>query len=90
MSKLPQRKCTGCKEMKEKNTLLRVVKIKTGEIQIDKTNKADGRGAYVCNNMTCFEKAKKTKGFERSFRTKITPELYDHLKIEIENQKQSQ
>lgn len=48
---------------KDKRMLIRVVKNKEGEISIDLTGKANGRGAYICKDMTCFDKAKKEKGF---------------------------
>lgn len=70
--------------MKDKRTLLRVVKTKEAKVDIDLTNKADGRGAYVCYDRQCLEKAQKSKGFERSFRTKMPADLYDRLKLEID------
>ena len=64
---------------------MRVVKIKdTNEYEIDKTLKADGRGAYVCKTMECFGKAQKSKGFERSFKGKIPQDIYEGLRNEIE------
>ncbi len=78
--KLPLRKCTGCHEMKDKRQMIRVVKTKDGDMFIDKTGKANGRGAYICPSKTCFEKAYNNKGLERSFKTKIPQETYDALK----------
>ena len=65
--KVPMRMCTGCREMKPKKELVRVVKTNAGEIFLDLTGKKSGRGAYVCRNLECFQKARKQKGFERAF-----------------------
>ncbi len=79
MKKLPKRTCIGCNEIKLKKELIRVVKNKEGEISIDKTGKANGRGAYLCDNIECLEKAIKTKRLERNFETQISKEVYDEL-----------
>lgn len=84
--KIPQRMCTGCSEMKPKKELIRVVKNKEGEVSIDLTGKKSGRGAYVCKNQECFEKAFKTKRLEKNLETKIDEELYNSLKSEITNE----
>ena len=81
--KIPQRMCTGCGEMKDKNTLLRVVLTPEGEILLDKKGKVSGRGAYVCKSTECLKKAIKTKRLERNLKTAITQEVYDRLTEEI-------
>ncbi|MGE5629410.1 MAG: RNase P modulator RnpM [Solirubrobacterales bacterium] len=86
VKKVPQRMCTGCMEMKPKKELIRVVKNKEGEISIDLTGKKPGRGAYVCRNAECFEKAFKTKRLEKNLESKISEELYLVLKDEISNE----
>ena len=83
--KVPMRKCIGCKEMKDKRQLLRVVKSCDGVFQLDPTLKQQGRGAYVCNNPKCFESARKNKGFERSFKSRVPQEIYETLKVQMEN-----
>lgn len=83
MKNLPKRTCIGCNEVKLKKELIRVVKNKEGEISIDKTGKANGRGAYICDNIECLEKAIKTKRLERSFETQISNEIYDELRKTI-------
>ncbi len=80
MKKMPQRTCMGCNEKKDKKDLIRVVKNKEGQINIDKTGKMNGRGAYICDNIECLEKAIKTKRIERVFETKIENEIYDKLR----------
>ncbi len=82
--KLPLRKCLGCNEMKPKKELLRVTKNQEGEIKIDLTGKAHGRGAYICQDKQCFEKAKKTKAFNRAFECNVPDEIYEKLMQEID------
>ena len=83
--KTPLRRCVGCYEMKDKRELLRVVKEEGGRIFIDTTGKANGRGAYICKDVACFETARKKGGFARSFKCSVENEIYDKLKEEIEN-----
>ena len=70
----------GCNEKKDKNNLIRIVKNKQDGINIDKTGKQEGRGAYICNNEECLKKAIKSKRLERVFEMKITDEIYNKLK----------
>ncbi len=83
--KIPQRMCLGCQEMKPKKELIRVVKGTDGEISIDLKGKAQGRGAYICRNSECLEKAIKARRFEKSFETKIDDQIYDKLRSELNN-----
>lgn len=83
MKKIPQRTCVGCNTQKNKGDLIRIVINKEGDIFIDKTGRANGRGAYICNNPECLEKVIKSKRLERSFETKISDEIYDDLRNEI-------
>ena len=69
--KIPLRKCTGCGEMKPKKELVRVLKTAELEIVLDKTCRKNGRGAYLCNSLECFQKARKSRGLDRSLQTKI-------------------
>ena len=77
--------CTGCMEMKPKKELIRIVKTPEGEICVDLTGKKSGRGAYVCRNIECFEKAYKAKRLSRNLETQISDEIYDKLKEEVSN-----
>lgn len=70
----------GCNSKKDKKELIRIVKNKQNEISIDKTGKQEGRGAYICNNIDCLEKAIKSKRLERVFEMKITDEIYESLR----------
>ena len=86
--KMPERLCLGCNVSKDKRELIRVVKTKTGEIFLDKTGKANGRGAYICNDAACLEKAIKTKRISRSLAVEIPAEVYDALRQAIQNDEQ--
>ena len=80
--KVPTRKCMVCHEHADKNTLIRIVKTKDGEIFKDDTYKANGRGAYVCSKQECIEKMIKTRALDRTFRTKVPQEIYEKIKSE--------
>lgn len=78
----PQRMCVVCREMKEKDQLVRVVKTKQS-VEIDPTMRASGRGAYVCKSAECIKNAQKRGAFERSFSMKISPEIYSALEAMV-------
>ena len=80
MKSIPQRTCIGCNSQKNKKDLIRIVKNKDGEISIDRTGKANGRGAYICDNVECLEKAIKSKRLEKTFETKISEAIYENLR----------
>lgn len=82
--KIPMRQCTGCREMKPKKELIRVVKSPENEISLDFKGKAQGRGAYVCRDMSCLKKAIKSKALERSLDIKIPEEIYAELTKQME------
>ena len=81
--KIPLRKCTGCNEMKSKKELVRVVKNKDNEISLDLTGKKAGRGAYLCKNVECFNKARKIRGFERAFSCKFPNEVFEQIEKDL-------
>ena len=83
MKNIPKRTCIGCSQIKEKKELIRIVKNKEGNIFVDKTGKANGRGAYLCDNTECLEKAIKTKRLERTFETGIETKIYEDLRGEM-------
>ena len=78
--KIPQRTCIGCKVKKDKKDLIRIVKNKENKITLDRTGKANGRGAYICDNIQCLEKAIKTKALERTFEMNISESIYNELR----------
>lgn len=84
--KIPQRVCVGCGETKNKRDLIRVVKSPEGEISIDKTGKKSGRGAYICNNIECLQKARKERKFEKAFSCKIDNEIYEAMEKELKDE----
>ena len=83
--KVPMRMGTGCGEMFDKRTLVRVVKSPDGEVSLDLTGKKSGRGAYVCKNSDCMKKARKKRAFERTFGMQIEDSVYDNMEEEIAN-----
>lgn len=82
--KIPLRRCTGCNESKPKKELVRVVRSPEGEISLDIVGKKPGRGAYLCLNAQCLQKARKARRLERALETQIPPEVYDSIEREIE------
>ncbi len=83
--KVPMRMCVGCREMKPKKELLRVVKSPEGEISIDPTGRKAGRGAYVCRSAECMKKALKQKQLERAFECALGEETRSSLIRELES-----
>lgn len=82
--KIPIRQCLGCREHFPKRELIRVVKNKEGEISLDFKGKMSGRGAYICNNINCLNRAIKTKALSRAFESEIPKEIYDELIHQME------
>ncbi len=76
IKKIPERKCIGCNEHFAKGDLWRVVKAPTGEIFLDKTSRAGGRGAYICKNIACLKKAVKAHRLEAAFKCAMPDEVY--------------
>ena len=77
IKKIPQRQCLGCNEHKPKRDLLRVVKSPDGEISLDFTGKKSGRGAYICKDIQCLRKARKSHRIDRSLSCTVPEEVYD-------------
>lgn len=80
MKEQPQRTCMGCNEKKHKKELIRIVKNKNNEINIDRTGKLEGRGAYICDDIKCLEKLIKSKRLQKIFDIKISDEIYEKLR----------
>lgn len=81
--KIPMRQCVGCREMKPKRELIRVVKSPEGELSLDFRGKKPGRGAYVCPDPACLKKAKKSNALGRALEVAIPAEVYDALKAQM-------
>ncbi len=82
--KIPQRQCMGCREMKQKRELLRVVRSPEGDISLDFNGKKPGRGAYLCTNVQCLKRIRKSKALERAFSSPIPDAVYDALEAQLE------
>ena len=82
--KIPMRQCTGCREMKPKRELLRVVRSPEGEIGIDFRGKNPGRGAYVCRDQDCLKRSIKSKALERAFGVPVPDEIFAVLREQME------
>lgn len=85
VKKVPLRQCIGCAQMKNKKEMIRVIKTPENTFCLDETGKKNGRGAYLCKQRDCLEKAIRSKGLERSFKMSIPVEVYDTLKEEFES-----
>ena len=82
--KIPMRMCVGCREMKEKRELIRIVRTLEGEAVLDPTGKRSGRGAYVCRQAECLRRSIRQKQLERQLEITLTPEIIDTLTAEME------
>ena len=85
VKKIPMRMCNGCMEMKPKKELIRIVKSPTGDISVDLTGKKSGRGAYICKDVECLEKAYKAKRLNKNLESEINAENKEKLKEVISN-----
>ena len=81
---IPMRQCLGCREMKPKRELIRVVRSPEGDISLDFRGKAPGRGAYICKSADCLQKALKSRALERAFSAPLPPEVVARLGEQME------
>jgi predicted RNA-binding protein YlxR (DUF448 family) len=81
--KIPLRQCVGCQEQKEKKSLLRIVRTPEHDIVFDPTGKKSGRGAYICPDVSCLQKARKKKAFNRAFKMEVNDDIYERLEQEL-------
>ena len=82
--KIPQRQCMGCRERKEKRQMIRVVRTTEGDVRLDFSGKLNGRGAYICPDPACLQKARKSKSLDRSLEVTIPEQVYEQLAAEME------
>ena len=82
--KIPQRMCVGCREMKAKRELLRIVRLPEGGLELDLSGKKSGRGAYLCCRVDCFNQALKGKRLQRALEHEIPVELAERIRQEME------
>ena len=83
VKKIPQRKCIGCAERRDKGDLVRVVRTPDGEIQLDSTGRAAGRGAYLCKSKKCLARARKSHRLETNLGVEIPEAVYAALESEL-------
>ena len=83
VKKIPQRQCVGCREMKDKKALIRVVRSPEGAVALDFKGKLPGRGAYVCPDPACLARARKARALERAFSTQLPPEVFEGLEAQM-------
>ena len=83
--KIPMRLCIGCGEMKSKKELIRILKTEEEGFILDFTGKKNGRGAYICYDVKCLKKARKSKRIDKSLETEIPEEIYDKMESELED-----
>ena len=81
--KIPMRMCVGCREMKPKRELIRVVRAPDGSVSMDPVGKKPGRGAYVCHNVACLQRAIKQHQLERQLEVQLTEEVVEQLQQEL-------
>lgn len=85
--KIPMRQCVGCREMKPKRELLRIVRSQDGQVSVDPSGKKPGRGAYVCHSADCLKKSIRSKALSRAFGAEIPDSVFDTLRAEMEELK---
>ena len=81
--KIPMRQCVGCREMKPKKELIRVVRSPEGAVSLDFTGKLPGRGAYVCPDAECLKRAKRSKALERAFSAPLPEDVWQALEAQM-------
>ena len=82
--KIPVRQCIGCNEHRPKVELLRVVRSPEGEISLDFTGKKSGRGAYICRDVKCLRRARKSLRIDRTLDVSVPSDVYDAMEAELE------
>ncbi len=78
--RIPLRKCVSCNEKKLKNELVRVVKKNDQSVEIDLLGKTNGRGAYICMNLECIDKAEESKKLSRALKIEVSKDIYENLR----------
>lgn len=77
---IPQRTCVGCRQVRSKREMVRVVRTPEGEIVVDETGKRNGRGAYLCRRASCWHEALSRGRLAHALRTQISPETLNTLR----------
>ena len=84
--KIPMRQCMGCRERQAKKEMIRVVRTVDGNVCLDFSGKLGGRGAYVCPDLECLKKCRKSRALDRCLEVTIPEEVYARLEKEMEAQ----
>lgn len=82
--RIPERQCLGCNRHRPKREMLRVVRGSDGSISLDFTGKKSGRGAYVCPERKCLQKARKSRRIENNLGCSIPEQVYDEMESELQ------
>ena len=85
VKKIPMRQCLGCNEHKPKRELIRILRTPEGEVVADMTGKKNGRGAYLCHDVKCLRRARKSRRLDHALECTIPDEVYDRMEQELEN-----
>ena len=78
--KIPMRMCVACRQMRPKKELIRIVRTPEGAVTLDRTGRANGRGAYLCDSIDCLRRAVKTRALDRALETRIDESIFDSLR----------
>jgi len=89
LRRVPQRTCVGCMEVKGKKELIRVVKTPEGAVEVDPTGKRAGRGAYLCPNTNCLDKAVKGKRLEKALGVEIGGDVVERVRLRLSDPQSS-
>lgn len=82
----PQRTCIICREVKDKRDLIRVVRTPAGQLMVDPTGKANGRGAYLCRQAGCWEKSLQKQRLAQALKITVTPEELTDLQVQLQTE----
>jgi len=83
-SKTPQRTCIGCGAGSDKRDLLRIVRTKDGDVFVDPSGRANGRGAYICTTSECFERAMRKGRLGPALRVRLAEDDAERLRHDFE------
>ena len=78
--KIPMRMCVACRQMRPKKELIRIVRTPEGAVTLDRTGRANGRGAYLCDSIDCLSRAVKTRALDRALELRIDESIFDSLR----------
>ncbi|HHT26807.1 MAG TPA: YlxR family protein [Firmicutes bacterium] len=86
--RVPQRTCVGCRQVRAKKELVRIVRTPDGNVLVDPTGKASGRGGYICPSVTCLEQAVKTRSLDRALQIAVPTAVVEQLRQQLQDVRQ--